>query len=149
MNINKKDRKVAINLFRPRANKAGTLEEGVSVVRNKFARFNFCRFHCKCQEDIESNRAYFGLAFINVRHIRESIFGTINPDVVSTPLEYETYRLPQHADIYYGLVIPRGQPLPNDLNFAIESIYKKSSYLEDKFPSNKRWKGIKEYKNLS
>ena len=140
MNIDKKGN-LKKNFYSPTSTlENGEVKEaGVSTVRRDYALLNFIKRHCKCHEG--KNREYYGLAYVTAGNIRSCRNETYKASVVSSPAFYPNYKLYQHADILYGYIHKKDEPLPNEINFIIEELLSKTKNEKDEFPKLKEWKG--------
>ena len=141
MNI-KKNGELHKNFYAPTPTENNN-EAGVSTIRRNYSKLNFIKYHCKCQENPSKNRGYYGKAFILASEIRSCKSGNYKASIVSTPTKYETYNLPQHADILYNYVPTKGAPLPNDINMIIENLLNLTIKEKDEFPQSAKWSGSK------
>lgn len=114
-NFHKKKGELLSNVFRSPAG----IDE-VSVIRLDYTTIDFCKFHFKKIEKPEDGRNYFGFALLQTHEIRGC-----NSDVVASPLKYDEYSLPQHADIKYGYIPEKNKELPVEIRLKIECIYQK------------------------
>lgn len=112
-------------------------EAGISAVRKEYAELDFIKSHCKCNENPEGKRSYHGLAFILASNIRTCKSGSFTANVISTPTKYSNYELPQHADVMYGFIPTKGEPLPTEINMIIEKLLQNTKLEKDIKPGEK------------
>lgn len=104
----------------------------VSIVRLSYSTEDFCKHHGKNIQVPDDDRAYFGLATINCKQIRD-----LDADVVSSPLENNQ----AHGDIKIGYICQKGETLPSPYRFKVDEIAKASVLHEDKDPLAENWTG--------
>lgn len=142
MNL-KKNGSLQASFYRPPiiVEEDGTKKEGgISTVRRAYSRLNFIKHHCKCQEKPADKRSYYGMAYLLASNIRSCQSGNYKASIISTPTRYESYKLPQHADILYGYIPEKGSPLPTEINMIIEGLLSFTTMEKDNHPLEKDWR---------
>lgn len=79
-----------------------------------------------------TNKTFFGLATIRYSHILDCrAFARVSK------LENN----PSHADIYFGVVLQKGEPAPAEINFALKELATRACYFPDPNPASVEWTG--------
>jgi hypothetical protein len=117
--------KLTPNAFRPPAG----IDE-VSVNRLSYTTADACKQH---GQSINSNvKAFFGLATIRYS------------DVLASRAFARVSKLEEnaaHADIYFGLILQKGEPAPAEINNALKELVTKARYFPDTNKESSAWLG--------
>ena len=122
--INKKDAtKITHTAFRPPPD----LDE-VSVNRLNFTTATFCKQQGKAMNTV--TKTFYGLA--SIRHsivLQEGAFARISPKTDN----------PFHADIYYGVVLQRGEPIPAEMSLILKRLAASAHFYPDVNKKSEVW----------
>lgn len=109
----------------------------VSVSRAPYVSLTIAKMYAKTfveRRSGNSKKFFMGLAFVDVSKVRQN-----SSDVVDSRGEYLG-----HGDIVHGIVVPKGEPLPPELQLALDKkldgILKAAQYLPDPNPRSAVWK---------
>jgi hypothetical protein len=117
--------KLAPNAFRPPSG----IDE-VSVNRLSFTTADVCKQHGKAMNS--DNKTFFGLASIRYSAVLEAkAFARVSK------LENNQ----AHADIYFGIVLQKGEPAPAEINLALKELAAKAKYFPDPNKEPNNWLG--------
>jgi hypothetical protein len=117
--------KLAPNAFRPPSG----IDE-VSVNRLSYTTADACKQHGKSMDS--DNKSFFGLASIRYSAILEA-----NAFARVSKLDNN----PSHADIYFGVILQKGEPAPAEINFALKELVSKARYFPDPDRASNMWLG--------
>lgn len=117
--------KLTPNAFRPPSG----IDE-VSVNRLSYTTADACKQHGKRMNS--DFKAFFGLATIRYSDVLASrAFARVSK------LEEN----PAHADIYFGVILQKGEPAPAEINSALKELAMKARYFPDPDKESFEWLG--------
>jgi hypothetical protein len=117
--------KLTPNAFRPPSG----IDE-VSVNRLSYTTADACKQHGKSIDS--DNKTFFGLASIRYTAVLEA-----NAFARVSKLDAN----PSHADIYFGVILQKGEPAPAEINLALKELAAKSRYFPDPNTESATWLG--------
>jgi hypothetical protein len=117
--------KLTPNAFRPPSG----IDE-VSVNRLFYTTADACKQHAKSMNS--DNKTFFGLASIRYTAVLES-----NAFARVSKLDNN----PSHADIYFGVILQKGEPAPAEINLALKELAAKARYFPDPNIVSGAWLG--------
>jgi hypothetical protein len=124
--IDKKDAtKITHTAFRP----PPEIDE-VSVNRLNFTTATFCKQQGKAMNS--ATKTFCGLA--SIRHsavIENGAFVRISKQPDN----------PSHADIFYGVILKKGEPAPAEINLILKSLARSAHYYPDTDSESDDWNG--------
>lgn len=131
--LNKKKTKLQANAFRSLYDK-----DEVSVTRINYTTANFCKRQGKKIESEESQKGtkkeFYGLAVVGYSELIDLKIG-----LRASPIMPEN---PFHADIFYGCIRKRNEPLPSEVNERINRLAKEvARYYPDPNKNSESWDG--------
>jgi hypothetical protein len=106
-------------------------KDEVSVTRLDYSSPDICKRQGKAYEDKQNKRTYYGLAVLLVKEIRD-----LEADVIATPIPGVNEA---HADITIGHIPVRGEQLPLDFKYKVETMAEIARLYEDKNPDVDGW----------
>ena len=118
------------NKLKPAAFKSPSEKDEVSVTRINYTDAHYCKREGKKMESPE--KVFQGLATISYEKVIE-----LGAFVRVTKLETN----PFHADIYYGIVLKRGESAPAELNLILKNISQTAIFFKDINPNSETWEG--------
>lgn len=124
--LNKKKTRLKANAFRSPYN-----VDEVSVTRLNFTNPTFCKK--QGLKMTNENKKYFGLGVLNAIEIHEA-----KAFIKSSPIIPDN---PFHADIYYGYIQKKGEPLPPEINSIIKELTDRARYYPDPDTKVEKWVG--------
>jgi hypothetical protein len=117
--------KLTPNAFRPPSG----IDE-VSVNRLSYTTAGACKQHGKRMNS--DFKTFFGLASIRYSAILEA-----NAFARVSKLDNN----PSHADIYFGVILQKGEPAPAEINLALKELAAKAKYFPDPNTTFETWLG--------
>jgi hypothetical protein len=118
------------NRLKPAAFKSPSEKDEVSVTRINYTDAHFCKKEGKKMETPE--KIFQGLATISYEKIVElGAFARVSKLEIN----------PFHADIYYGIIIKKGESAPAELNLILKNISQIAMFFKDINPNSETWEG--------
>lgn len=118
------------NRLKPAAFKSPSGKDEVSVTRINYTDAHFCKKEGKKMET--SEKTFQGLATISYEKVVE-LGAFVRVSKLNTN--------PFHADIYYGMILERGESAPAELNLTLKNISQFAKYFKDINPNSETWEG--------
>ena len=117
--------KLTPNAFRPPSG-----IDAVSVNRFSFTTASACKLQGRNMNS--EAKTFFGLATIPYKAVLEC-----NAFARASKLENNS----AHADIYFGVILQKGEPAPAEINFALKELASKAHYFPDPDRNSLEWLG--------
>lgn len=109
----------------------------VSVNRLDYTTPDFCKSESKKNENPSANRSYFGLALLY-----KSEISNLKCEVLYTPIISPKDKInPYHADIKVGYIPKKGEQLPSEIAFKVNSLTSTARFYKDPSPELENWMG--------